>query len=168
MLPLVVVVVVSPTALVAAVMLPLVARAAYSRGGVAYGGRGTYGGHAAYGYAGRGYGYGYRGYGYGYPRYGYYSYGHDHCCGYYGGAFAAGLLGGIATGLFIDQFFLPPPVIAEPAYPPPPPYPYDPGYPGGYGGYAPPPPYEGDYGRYPPSPEPQYDDRFQREPERQN
>jgi len=55
--------------------------------------------------------------------------------GYGGGAIAAGVLGGIATGLFIDRVLLPPPVVAAPAYPPPPPAPYDPyqsGYSEGY------------------------------------
>ncbi len=56
--------------------------------------------------------------------------------GYPGAAIAAGVLGGIATGLFIDRVLLPPPVVAAPAYPPPPPPasgdPYDSGYADGY------------------------------------
>ncbi|HEX9444591.1 MAG TPA: hypothetical protein VGA73_10745 [Candidatus Binatia bacterium] len=66
------------------------------------------------------------------------------CCGprvrYYGGgyngaAIAAGVLGGIATGIFIDRVLLPPPVVVERDYPPPPPRSYDPydsGYDDGY------------------------------------
>jgi len=53
--------------------------------------------------------------------------------GYPGAAIAAGVLGGIATGLFIDRVLLPPPVVAVP--PPPPPAPgdaYDSGYSEGY------------------------------------
>ena len=55
--------------------------------------------------------------------------------GYPGAAIAAGVLGGIATGLFIDRVLLPPPVAVAPAYPPPPPAPgdsYDSGYSEGY------------------------------------
>src|SRR5437867_10450487 len=58
------------------------------------------------------------------------------CCG--GAAIAAGVLGGIATGIFLDRVLLPPPapVVVEPDYPPPPPPaprdPYDSGYSDGY------------------------------------
>ncbi len=54
--------------------------------------------------------------------------------GYPGAAIAAGVLGGIATGLFLDRVLLPPPVAAAPAYPPPPPAgdAYDSGYSEGY------------------------------------
>jgi hypothetical protein len=59
----------------------------------------------------------YHGYGYGYP----------------GAAIAAGILGGIATGLFIDRVLLPPPVVAAPPPPAPPPGDaYDSGYSEGY------------------------------------
>jgi len=44
-----------------------------------------------------------------------------HGYGYNGAAIAAGVLGGIATGIFLDRVLLPPPVVAAPAYPPPPP-----------------------------------------------
>jgi hypothetical protein len=61
---------------------------------------------------------------------GYRSYG-----GYPGAAIAAGVLGGIATGIFIDRVLLPPPVtVIERDYPPPPSHdPYDAGYSDGYG-----------------------------------
>lgn len=55
--------------------------------------------------------------------------------GYNGAAIAAGVLGGIATGIFIDRAFFPPVVAPAPAYPPPPPAPgdsYDSGYSEGY------------------------------------
>jgi hypothetical protein len=55
--------------------------------------------------------------------------------GYNGAAIAAGVLGGIATGIFLDRVFFPPPapVVVEPAYPPPAPRdPYDSGYSDGY------------------------------------
>jgi hypothetical protein len=55
--------------------------------------------------------------------------------GYNGGAIAAGVLGGIATGIFLDRVFFPPPapVVVEPAYPPPAPRDsYDSGYSEGY------------------------------------
>lgn len=56
---------------------------------------------------------------------------HHH--GYNGAAIAAGVLGGIATGLFLDRVLFPPPVVVEPAYPPPAPRdPYDSGYSDGY------------------------------------
>lgn len=64
------------------------------------------------------------------------------CCGprvrYYGGgyngaAIAAGVLGGIATGIFIDRVLIPPPAAAYPPPPPPRAYdPYDSGYDDGY------------------------------------
>lgn len=58
----------------------------------------------------------------------------SHYYGYPGAAIAAGVLGGIATGLFIDRVLLPPPVVAAPP-PPPAPAPgdaYDSGYSEGY------------------------------------
>jgi hypothetical protein len=147
----------------AALLIPAQSFAAAPRGSYS-GSRGGYSGGHYYG----GSRYGYGGHYYGGSRYGYggHYYGHyGHCCGY-GGAIAAGILGGIATGLFIDSFFYPP-VVAAPAYPPPPPPPpYDPYYdygPGYYGDYGPPPPppdrgYNGDYGdsqSAPPRPSPQ-------------
>jgi|GEM_PF-1720244 hypothetical protein len=53
--------------------------------------------------------------------------------GYNGAAIAAGVLGGIATGIFLDRVLLPPPVVAAP--PPPAPAPgdaYGSGYSEGY------------------------------------
>jgi hypothetical protein len=58
---------------------------------------------------------------------------HHH--GYNGAAIAAGVLGGIATGIFLDRVLFPPPapVVVEPAYPPPAPRDsYDSGYSDGY------------------------------------
>lgn len=59
-----------------------------------------------------------------------------HRYGYSGGAIAAGVLGGIATGIILDRVLLPPPVVVEHEYPPPPPPPsrdpYDAGYSDGY------------------------------------
>ena len=60
------------------------------------------------------------------------------CCN--GAAIAAGVLGGLATGIFLDRVLLPPPTpvyYPEPAYYPPPPLPaprdpYDAGYSDGY------------------------------------
>lgn len=60
---------------------------------------------------------------------------HHHHRGYNGAAIAAGVLGGIATGIFLDRVLFPPPppVVVEPAYPPPAPRdPYDSGYNDGY------------------------------------
>jgi hypothetical protein len=55
---------------------------------------------------------------------------HHH--GYNGAAIAAGVLGGIATGIFLDRVLFPP-VVVEPAYPPPAPRDsYDSGYSDGY------------------------------------
>jgi hypothetical protein len=57
--------------------------------------------------------------------------------GYNGGAIAAGILGGLATGIILDRVLLPPPapVVVERDYPPPPAPrdPYDSGYSDGYG-----------------------------------
>ncbi|HEY6200743.1 MAG TPA: hypothetical protein VI231_19225 [Candidatus Binatia bacterium] len=59
-----------------------------------------------------------------------------HGYGYPGAAIAAGVLGGIATGIFLGGVLAPPPVVAAPAYPPPPPpapgSAYDSGYAEGY------------------------------------
>lgn len=61
---------------------------------------------------------------------------HQH--GYNGAAIAAGVLGGIATGIIIDRVLFPPPerVVVERDYPPPPRPrprdPYDTGYSDGY------------------------------------
>jgi hypothetical protein len=56
--------------------------------------------------------------------------------GYNGAAIAAGVLGGLATGIFLDRVFFPPPVVVERDYPPPPPPaprdPYDSGFSDGY------------------------------------
>ncbi len=54
--------------------------------------------------------------------------------GYPGAAIAAGVLGGIATGIFLGGVLAPPPVVAAPAYPPPPPPgdAYNSGYADGY------------------------------------
>src|ERR1041384_5110621 len=56
--------------------------------------------------------------------------------GYPGAAIAAGVLGGIATGIFLGGVLAPPPAVAAPAYPPPPPpalgSAYDSGYAEGY------------------------------------
>lgn len=56
--------------------------------------------------------------------------------GYNGGAIAAGVLGGLATGFFLDRVLFPSPVVVERDYPPPPPPaprdPYDAGYSDGY------------------------------------
>lgn len=57
-----------------------------------------------------------------------------HHRGYDGAAIAAGVLGGIATGIILDRILIsttPPPVYAPPP-PPPPPDPYDRGYSDGY------------------------------------
>ena len=59
--------------------------------------------------------------------------------GYNGAAVAAGVLGGLATGIILDRVLFPPPpqVVVERDYPPPPPRPaprdpYDTGYSDGY------------------------------------
>ena len=56
--------------------------------------------------------------------------------GYNGAAIAAGVLGGLATGIILDRVLLPPPppVVVERDYPPPPRPrdPYDTGYSDGY------------------------------------
>ena len=56
--------------------------------------------------------------------------------GYNGAAIAAGVLGGLATGIILDRVLLPspPPVVVERDYPPPPRLrdPYDTGYSDGY------------------------------------
>lgn len=58
---------------------------------------------------------------------------------YDGAAIAAGVLGGIVTGVILDRVFTPPPAPPQPVYYPPPPAPraprdpYDEGYSYGYG-----------------------------------
>jgi hypothetical protein len=56
---------------------------------------------------------------------------HHHHGGYNGAAIAAGVLGGIATGIFLDRVLFPP-VVVEAAPPPAPRDPYDAGYSDGY------------------------------------
>ena len=56
--------------------------------------------------------------------------------GYNGAAVAAGVIGGLATGIILDRVLFPPPVVVERDYPPPPAPrprdPYDTGYSDGY------------------------------------
>ena len=65
-------------------------------------------------------------------------YGYSGHYGYNGGAIAAGILGGLATGIILDRVFFPPPAYyPEPAYyplpqPPAPGDPYGAGYSDGY------------------------------------